>query len=151
MTESNSCRILTAKTQYPMYRIEVPEPRMGSKCYLIERKGIYVLEVGEGVLRSIACTHIGSGSTLFSDGVPDEHGYFGNERMDPYSREYMTSNGRKLQAMSPQIIGFQALDAGFRHGLTVSCIGGTMGVPVFISVCWIKHKSRARTPVEMIG
>ena len=46
----------------PVIRVALPEPRIGSKIYLIEEKGVYVFEEGPSVLRSLACTHIGAGS-----------------------------------------------------------------------------------------
>ena len=118
-------------------RVRLPKPAMGAKCYLVERKGIYVLEAGEGVFRSLSCTHVGSGSVHIHDGLPDENGYFGNERMDPYSKEYMSANGRKLYAAVPQVMCFWMLDAGFRRGLTVVASGGAPDSVVFLSISWI--------------
>ncbi len=137
----------------PVYRIELPEPRMGAKCYLIETKGVYILESGPGTLRSLACTHVGTGAITVHDGIPDERGFFEKKALlDPYSPDYLTANGRRLFKMTPQVMGFWALDAGFQNGLTIISDGGTSGIPVFISVAWIKFKGTPSGPkkVEML-
>lgn len=137
----------------PVYRIELPEPKMGAKCYLIETKGVYILETGPGTLRSLACTHVGTGALTVHDGIPDERGFFQKEALlDPYSPEYLTANGRRIFKMTPQVMGFWALDAGFQKGLTVVSDGGTGGIPVFLSVAWVKFKGAAKAggKVEML-
>ena len=117
---------------------------MGSKCYFIEGKGIYVLETGEGTVRSLACTHVGSGVLTVHDGVCDDNGFFPDyEKLkNPYAPEYWTANGRKMLGFSPQCMGFWAIDGGFTHGLTVVADGGMPGTPVFVTVSWVKYKAR---------
>lgn len=122
-----------------VYYVNVDEPKMGGKIFLIEKKGIYVLESGEGVLRSLACTYVGSGMFKVYDGLPSESGHFDADRMDSYTPEYQKVNGRRMFTMSPQIIGFWGLDSGFKHGLTIIADGGGKDAPVFVSVVWMKH------------
>jgi len=52
---------------------------MGGKCWLLEAKGLYVLEEGPTLFRTLACTHAGSGGIVLIDGVPDESGRFPDE------------------------------------------------------------------------
>ena len=137
----------------PVHRIVLPEPKMGSKCFLIETKGVYILETGPGTLRSIACTHVGTGALTIHDGIPDDRGFFERDALlDPYSPKYLAANGRRIFKMTPQIMGFFATDAGFQHGLTVVADGGAGGIPVFLSIAWVKFKgSTASTKkVEML-
>ena len=121
---------------------------MGSKCYFLEGKGIYILEEGEGTFRSLACTHVGAGSFTIFDGVCDSNGFFPEEEKlkNTYAPAYWTANGRKLFGFSPQCMGFWAVDGGFSHGLTAIADGGPPGMAVFITVSWVKYKPRTATP-----
>ncbi len=58
--------------------IQVREPEIGSKGFLIEKDGLFVLSTGPGLLRGIACTHAGSGMLVVHDGVPTSNGFFEN-------------------------------------------------------------------------
>ena len=111
--------LMTRGDGLSVYRITLPDARMGAKVYLIERKGVYVLEEGPGILRSLACTYVGSGSLTVRDGVPSANGHFEADKFDPYSQEYALANGRKVYAASPVCIGFWGLDCSLVHGLTV--------------------------------
>ncbi len=62
-------------------RIELPLPPLGGKCWVLREKGLFVLEEGPGVLRTIACTHAGAGNLEALDGVPDADGFFADEAM----------------------------------------------------------------------
>ncbi|HVC18012.1 MAG TPA: hypothetical protein VNE18_12010 [Rhodanobacter sp.] len=68
--------------------IEIPRPPMGGKCWLLERKGLFVLEQGPGTIRTLAITAAGSGQLEVIDGIPDERGFFSDEAMpvpEPYT------------------------------------------------------------------
>ena len=136
----------TGREQDNIHHITVPEPRMGAKSFFIEKKGIYVLETGPCVLRSLSCTYVGTGTFMVRDGVPSEAGHFDADRLDPFSDEYMLANGRRVYVMSPQAIGFWGLDAGLHHGLTIVASGGDG--PVMVTVCWLKIKAKPK--VELI-
>ena len=135
-------RMAGGRSGLPVYEVETPEPRMGAKSFLVETKGIYILERGPAVLRSLSCSYMGTGGFSVRDGVPTAGGHFDADRLDPFSKEYMLANGRRMFIMSPQIIGFWGLDAGIHHGLTVVANGGQKGGPVLVTVCWIKLKER---------
>jgi hypothetical protein len=63
----------------PFTEIDLPTPPMGAKCFLLEGKGLFLLQRGPCVLRAIACTHAGSGSLIAYDGMPDDEGFFPEE------------------------------------------------------------------------
>src|SRR5690349_2652257 len=63
-------------------RIIVPAPPMGGKTWVLKQKGLFVLEVGPGTLRTIACTHAGSGALEVLDGVPDASGFFPGDNLE---------------------------------------------------------------------
>ena len=135
----------------PVIRVALPEPRIGSKIYLIEEKGVYVFEEGPSVLRSLACTHIGAGSFAIYDGVPDKDGFFPNHEMPVSHPEYQQSNGRRVFVMNPQIMGFWAIDGGCNHGLTCVAGGGMKNTPVFISVSWLAFKASVKTKPVLVA
>ena len=136
----------TSRDQDDVHFLDIPAPAMGAKYYMLEKKGIYVLEKGPCVLRSLSCTYIGSGTLVVRDGVPSHEGRFDADRLDPFSQEYMTANGRRVYVMSPQVIGFWGLDAGLHHGLTISTGGGDG--PVLVTACWVKVKPPR--PVQLV-
>ena len=116
-------------------------PPLGGKCWLLEGKGQFLLERGPGTLRTIACTHAGSGTMLLFDGVPGEDGLFPQEQ-EPGPN----ADGRLLYKANPAVMGSWMLDAGFQHGLTVRATGGQPGTPAIASIVWVpfrKAPSRA--------
>ncbi len=116
-------------------RVVAEKPLIGCKSFLIEKKGIYVFEEGQGVLRSLAVTYVGSGGIKIYDGVPSESGHFDFEgKMGLSGRADV--RGRRIFVMTPQIIGFWGLDAGFSSGLTVVADGGQATSPVLVTVMW---------------
>jgi hypothetical protein len=117
-------------------RVTLPQPRIGGKCWLLNRKGIFVLEEGEGVLRTIAITHIGSGSMIVFNGLPNERGEFG-ERPTQVPGEEGDYNGRPLFRANPVVMGSWMLDAGFVYGLTVRADGGTDNNCAIASIVWL--------------
>lgn len=138
--------------------IELPAPPMGGKCWLLERKGTFVLERGAGVLRTIACTHAGAGSLEVLDGIPNDDGFFSDEEMrepkrepDEPEEEYVarmlkfgTRAGRPFYRASPVVMGSWMLDAGFNHGLTLRVSGGHEAACAIASVVWMPIKVRPK-------
>ena len=147
--------------------IELPLPPIGGKCWLLDRKGLFVLEPGPGTLRTIACTHAGSGQMEVIDGIPDANGFFPDDGMTepapytdaefaalmdgtagdaPLARRdahiaYGRRNGRAFYKANPVAMGSWMLDAGFIHGLTVRVVGEHMGVNAFASIVWMPFRS----------
>ncbi len=122
--------------------IDVPMPSMGGKCWLLNQRGIFVLERGPGVMRTIACTHAGSGNLQFIDGVPDERGFFPDDDMDPSDPKYYARNGRPFYQANPVVMGSWMLDAGFSYGLTVKVAGGHESAAPTASIVWMPHRPR---------
>jgi hypothetical protein len=63
--------------------VQVREPEIGAKGFLIDSLGLFVLESGPGLLRGMACTHAGSGVLLAYDGLPNGTGFFENRNRSP--------------------------------------------------------------------
>lgn len=150
--------------------VEIPSPQMGGKVWLLEDKGLFVLERGPGVLRTIACTHAGSGSLMAIDGVPDANGFFPDENMEepqmpnlngvePARAEsimqgylnvrsrFECRNGRPFYRATPIVMGSWMLDGGFTHGLTIRAEGGTISASAIASIVWMSFM-RAEPPTE---
>ena len=117
-------------------RISLPLPPLGGKCFVIEKKGTYILDEGPCLLRVIACTHAGAGGLMIYDGVPDQYGYFGD--IQPNDPKYFVRNGRPLFRAHPVVMGSWALDAGALHGLTIVATGGE--VDCIVTIVWIPVK-----------
>ena len=62
--------------------IYLPTPPIGGKCWLLERKGLFVLERGPGTIRTMAITHAGSSALEVIDGIPDGRGFFADSNME---------------------------------------------------------------------
>lgn len=151
----------------PPQIIDVKTPSMGGKVWLLESKGLFVLEGNAGVLRTIACTHAGSGSLVAIDGVPDEKGFFPDQgmtepvmpilraeddkdshvhQMNEYieaEKKYQTRNGRPIYRANPVVMGSWMLDAGFLHGLTIKVDGGGISVAAIASIVWMPFIDRS--------
>lgn len=117
-------------------RIVLPTPRIGAKAWLLNRKGIFVLEEGHGVLRTIACTHIGSGSMIVRNGLPNANGEFPvpPHMEDGVETEY---SGRPLFRANPVVMGSWMMDAGFSEGLTIQADGGTDNNCAIATIVWL--------------
>jgi hypothetical protein len=117
-------------------RVTLPVPRIGAKAWLLNRKGIFVLEEGFGVLRTIACTHIGSGSFVIRSGLPNAQGEF--PEIPPFppgvEGEY---NGRTLFRANPVVMGSWMLDGGFVNGLTIEADGGMDNNCAIATIVWL--------------
>ena len=113
---------------------DIPMPAQGGKCWVLERKGQFVLERGPGTLRTIACTCSGSGSLLAIDGVPDENGEIPQDE----------GHWRQLFKANPVVMGSWMLDAGFQHGLTLRLYGGQDATPAIASVVWVPYKGKVK-------
>lgn len=140
--------------------LDIAMPPMGGKCWVLEDKGIFVLAEGPGVLRTIACTHGGSGAIEVIDGVPSADGFFDDERMtepDPLKFEtdvayfdalklWGQRRGRPIYKANPVVMGSWMLDGGFLHGLTVRAEGGTAAAAAIASIVWMPFKPRTPAP-----
>lgn len=130
--------------------IELPTPPLGGKCWVLKEKGVFVLERVPGVLRTIACTHAGSGTLEAIDGVPDDGGFFADESMaEPGAgadvgsmRAYGRRRGRPLYSANPVVMGSWMLDAGFLHGLTIIARGGHVSAFAIASIVWMPAPQR---------
>jgi len=128
--------------------IDLPVPSIGGKCWLLNAKGIFVLERGPGTLRTIACTHAGSGALLAIDGIPNEDGFFDGADPDrrpdqmPVDIESAAFNGRAFYYANPTVMGSWMLDAGFEFGLTVCALGGNASTTAFASIVWAPVRRR---------
>lgn len=151
--------------------LDFPRPPMGGKCWLLRDKGMFVLERGPGTLRTIACTHAGSGAIEAIDGVPDENGFFSDEELrEPAApagyiermlvgdvakvddsiyaeamRKYCMRNGRPFYSAHPTVMGSWMLDAGFHHGLTIRAEGGHQAAHAIASIVWVAVQRKEPT------
>lgn len=124
-------------------QVVLPSPPIGGKIWLLNRKGIFVLEEGAGVLRTIACTHIGSGSIVIRNGLPNENGEFPlPPPMEPGVEVEYT--GRSLYRANPVVMGSWMLDGGFFEGLTVQAEGGTDNNCAIASIVWLPAPDRKK-------
>jgi hypothetical protein len=148
--------------------IDIPAPPMGGKCWLLESKGLFVLEPGPGTLRTIACTHGGSGAIEVLDGIPDDNGFFADEAMlEPIGplpshyaaprdyddavaqynsdlKAYHCRRGRPLYRANPVVMGSWMLDGGFHHGLTIRAQGGSTSACAIASIVWMPFRQRTK-------
>jgi hypothetical protein len=124
---------------------DMPAPPQGGKNWLIEEKGIFILERGAGTLRTIACTHAGSGTIVAYDGVPDEDGEFpeGNKKA-------IGANGRLIYKANPPVMGSWMMDAGFVNGLTIESVGGQRATSTIMTVVWVGVRA-ANHPTKPIA
>ena len=138
--------------------VNLPTPPMGAPAWLLSEKGIFVLHRGPGTLRTIACTHAGSGNLEAIDGIPDDDGFFPaeRERMEqPVRAEgeddatfmarlkaFHTRNGRPFYRANPVVMGSWMLDAGFNHGLTIRAAGGHDSTSAIATVVWMPFRQR---------
>jgi hypothetical protein len=123
-------------------RIELPTPALGGKAWLLDAKGMFILEKGPGMLITIACTHAGSGSMAAFDGIPDEDGFFQDERMKDNHPDFEKRNGRPIYRATPTVMGSWMLNGGFYHGLTIKATGGVDSAAAVASIVWMAHKTR---------
>ena len=112
-------------------------PPMGGKIYLVDRKGLFIFEDRPGTLRTIACTHAGSGSMVAIDGYPDENG-----NLLELPEDRTGKFGRQIYKANPIVMGSWMLDGGFHHGLTLKVSGGREKVMAMASVVWIPYRKR---------
>lgn len=125
-------------------RIYIPDPEIGGKPYLLNGKGIYVLEEGPGMLQVVDITHSGSGELDIYDGVPNDNGYFPDNITDESDSKWPASNGRRFVGWSPIYMGAWQMNAGFRHGLTVISSGGA-DAP-YATFVWVAMKKAPVIP-----
>ena len=142
--------------------IDLPTPPMGGKIWVLEKKGVFVLEPGPGTLRTIACTHAGSGAIDVLDGIPDDNGFFADEEMtDPSGRQadfatpddytaairsWHSRRGRRIYPANPVVMGSWMLDGGFIHGLTIRAEGGAASACAMASIVWMPYRARPKPP-----
>lgn len=135
---------LSGQPREPVIRVIVPKPKMGGKCFLLNDKGLYVLEEGPGTFITAAVTHAGAGSLEIIDGIPDENGFFPDyQEPDPLDddpeviEEWGKRNGRAFYSATPVVMGSWMLNAGFHNGLTIRAEGGHGSVPAIASIVWM--------------
>ena len=122
-------------------RIILNTPTIGGKIWLLDRKGMFVLEEGPGMMYTIACTHAGSGSITAYDGIPNEEGFFPDEEIADTDPDYATCNGRKIFNSNPAMMGSWMTNGGFMHGLTILAGGGMHeSVALMASIVWMGAK-----------
>ena len=128
--------------------VRLPTPKLGGKIWLLEEKGMFVLEEGPGMIVTMACTHAGSGSIAIIDGIPDENGFFPAPAITvKWEPGYWQQSGvHKLLVASPSVMGSWMLSGGFYHGLTVLADGGTESASVIASLVWMPEKVAAPAP-----
>lgn len=152
--------------------IDIPLPSMGGKCWLLNRKGMFILEPGPGTIRTLAVTHAGSGTIEAIDGIPNCDGFFPDEHLteplaftaqeidaldkgDGYGlisaheklelhKAWGARRGRPLYKASPAVMGSWMLDGGFIHGLTIRATGDNSAVNSFASIVWMPFKARVK-------
>lgn len=124
-------------------RVELPLPPLGGKCWLLDDKGLFVLEEGPGLLRTIACTHAGAGGVEAIDGVPNQYGFFPGEDEDPTTQAWHKRNGRPFYRSTATVMGSWMLDAGFHHGLTIRAMGGHGAACAIASIVWLPVRAKA--------
>ena len=94
-------------------RIVVAKPPIGAKCWVMDRKGRFLLEEGAGVLHQHTCTHAGEGAILARD-----------------------LDGRHLIRLQPSAMGVWHLSGGFHHGLEIEHMGNAPHLGAIASVVW---------------
>ena len=139
-TERDVLPVETVRGKVTM--VALPTPPIGGKCWVLDRKGTFVLETGPGVLRTCACTHFGTGSLYIYDGLPDHNGEFPDEGMQVHDARFSEKNGRELFRADPSLMGSWMLDAGFTHGLTVKHRGGHISTSTIASIVWLPYRTR---------
>lgn len=105
-------------------RVVIEDPPIGGKPWLLNEKGVFVLEEGPGMLQVCLITHAGAGELDIYDGVPDEEGFFPDQNIPQSDPKYGAANGRRFSSFSPVYMGAWQMNAGFHHGLTIICRGG---------------------------
>jgi len=117
-------------------RIRLPTPPIGGKMWSLDRKGVFVLEEGSGTIRTVACTHIGSGSIVICNGLPNENGEFPPKPDFPPGEEgeYI---GRPLFRANPVVMGSWMMDGGFINGLTIRAAGGMDNNCAIATIVWL--------------
>jgi hypothetical protein len=121
-------------------RIIRPLPPIGGKVWLLQEKGIFILEEGAGSLITIACTHAGSGSLHVIDGIPDENGFFPELVPDMAPADAAVAPGVEFYRANPNVMGSWMLNGGFIHGLTVMALGGFQQVAPVATIVWMPFK-----------
>jgi hypothetical protein len=142
--------------------ILVPMPPIGGKIWLLDRKGLFVLERCAGTLRTLAVTHAGSGALEAIDGVPDENGHFPDDHMpepeappqdadDSAIAEYIerrkafdSRNGRPFYQAPSTVMNSWMLDGGFLHGLCIRALSGHSSVSATASIVWLPFRGKPK-------
>ena len=102
-------------------RVVVAKPPLGAKAWLMDRRGVFVLEEQPAVIHHVTCTHAGSGSLrIFDGGVID-----GRIEGRPIFRQAVTA------------MGVWHLSAGVQHGLVLENVGrGADSMSAIASLVW---------------
>lgn len=147
----------------------VPPPPMGGKIWLLQSKGLFVLERGPGTLRTLAVTHGGAGALEAIDGIPNGEGFFPEEGMPepeppppPHisgggydellalyierRKAFDTRNGRPIYQAPSAVMGSWMLDGGFIHGLCIRTLSGSKPTAAIASIVWVAMRRAAPAP-----
>lgn len=128
------------EVQGAIHHIVLPIPKMGSKGWVLDEFGNFLLEAGPGILRGLACTHTGSGSLELIDGVVDDKTGFYPTAIEILKNHlhpaYHSCNGRRLFFSSGSVMGMWTLNIGFHHGLTVHAKLGHKAAPPCVTLIW---------------
>ena len=108
---------------FPVYRVRMPFPPFANKGYMVERKGLYILEESPGMLVAVACMHFGEGQVRVMDARIQEN-------------MVIAAGARPLYTATTQTMCLWMLGAGFDQGLLVEALGTDRGQPVFMSLSW---------------
>lgn len=133
--------IYRADKTLTIYKIEVPKPEIGSKGFLVDKKGIFELEVCPSVLRGVACTHSGSGVFEIFDGFGASEGIFFPEVKGAPKG---APNGRRVFFSGASQLGAWPMNIGMHHGVTVVAHGGTDGIPTVATIIWEPNPVRKK-------
>jgi hypothetical protein len=116
-----------------VFKINIPQPKLGNKIMCVQEAGIYVLEEGPCSLRGMINTRIGNGAISVYDALPDDKGR-------------IPSDAKLIFNSSPPILGAWAPDGGCDVGLTVVFheSGGMNNLPPCTTLTWQKYTEQKR-------
>lgn len=130
----------------PVHQINLKQPPIGNKMFCAQQHAYYVLEKGPTTLRALANTHMGSGSIVIYDGVPDENGFFPDNVQKHTLADF---EGRIVFNANPPVMGMWMFDGGLHYGCTLALLPGTAGVSPCVAITWMPAQPVKRTIVDV--